>query len=74
MKPGIGSSHTPRNENANANTTPHIATLNFHDVNCSPQARLLSASPTLAATLNVASTKNTAYRPAQYQRLSSSTS
>jgi len=43
-------------------------TLNRVDVNCSPQARFSLPSPRFAATLAVARTKNTAYRPAQYQR------
>jgi hypothetical protein len=60
MKPGIGSSQTPRKESAKANTIAAIAILNRDDVNCSPQARFDPARPMFAATLAVASRKNTA--------------
>ena len=60
MKPGIGSSHTPRNDSAKANTIAAIVMLKVDDVNCSPQARLRLPKPTFAATLAVARAKNTA--------------
>ena len=70
INPGIGSSHTPRNDKAKLKTIADIVMLKPEEVNCSPHARLFPASPRFAATLAVARTKKTAYRPAQYQRLS----
>ena len=60
INPGMGNSHTPRNESAKANTIAAIIMLNREDVNCSPHARFSLPRPMLAATLAVASTKNTA--------------
>ena len=60
IKPGIGSSHTPRKESAKANTIAAIAMLNRDEVNCSPQARFEPARPMFAATLAVARRKKTA--------------
>jgi hypothetical protein len=74
MNPGMGNSQTPKNERANANTTPSIPILNGTDPNCWPQPRFVLASPMFAATLAVASTKNTANTPAQYQRFIRNTS
>ena len=66
----MGSSQIPRKDKAKLNTIADIVILNPDEVNCSPHARLFPASPMFAATLAVASTKKTAYRPAQYQRFS----
>ena len=53
---------------------PAIVMLKPADVNCSPHARFALPRPMFAATLAVASTKNTAKSPAQYQRFISNTS
>jgi hypothetical protein len=63
--PGIGSSHTPRNARAMANTRAVIDTLNHVNVLSSPQSKFRSPRPSCTATASVASTINTEIKPAE---------
>ena len=58
MKPGTGTSQTPRKLNPKAKTTAASVTLNAVLLNCSPQ-------PSPANTANVASTSITDINPAE---------